>query len=170
MTLAAFILALIASLAIAQDKPAHYKGLTLGTATEADLAKALGKAAFVQEATDEGPVKIHVYKADGREIWAIVRPPGKVTAITIIPAKYSKSDAEKEFGTAFQTVKYAIDKCSKSESNAIYESPTGTITILKYPALGVYVKLTKSSDQVEAITYTSGPYGHAKSTCPPAKK
>src|SRR5437588_7361781 len=90
---------------------------------------------------------------------------GLITRINFYPAKLSRQEAVAHFGSGYVVTKYAFDSCvSEEDSEAIYESPTGSLVIVEYRARGVAIYLGLK-DMVTRISYVNSPIGSTRSKC-----
>ena len=90
---------------------------------------------------------------------------GIITRINFYPAKLTREEAIAHFGPGSIVTRYAFDSClNEEDSEPIYESAIGPLTIVEYRARGIAIYLGLK-DMVTRISYVSGPIGSARSRC-----
>jgi hypothetical protein len=150
--------------------PATYRGLNVGNSRRAEMLRVFGQPKWSRAAKTE----------DRQEVWNNYEGAGEFPGITIVaidnrrgiikridfyPEKLSKQQAVAHFGRGYIITKYDFEACrSDEESEPIYESPSGLLTVVEYRARGIAIFIGHE-DLVTKISYVSGPIGRVKSRC-----
>ncbi len=90
---------------------------------------------------------------------------GLVARVDFYPAKLSRTEAVAHFGADYIVTRYAFDQCKSDEDEeALYESPSGPITVVEYRGRGVAI-FVGANNLVTKISYIAQPVGRLKSQC-----
>jgi hypothetical protein len=149
--------------------PATYQGLTIGVSTKEDVLRVLGKPKSIGKEQDTGlPTMTYVVTDPVPGVLTVYVQKGILDGIGLTPKKsLTKGDIIRLFGPNYIIVHYATDDCLDDGGAApIYENPRGSIKHMEYRDRGVAASFAYDDDQkVEAIVFTSKPFGPSHSIC-----
>jgi len=149
------------------------RGITVGKSKRADMLREWGKPRWSsnskQEDEDARQVTWTNYDKVGEfpGLTTVVSDTrsGIITRINFYPAKLSRQEAVAHFGPGYVVTRYAFDSCvNEEDSEAIYESPNGSLVIIEYRARGIAIYLGLK-EMVTRISYVNSPIGNARSRC-----
>ena len=157
-----------------QWRPATYRGLIVGKSRRPDMLRKLGQPKWSRSSPGEAEPESE------REDWnnyervgefpgitnvVVDKSSGRINRIEFYPEKLSKEQAIARFGPNYVITKYDFDPCSEDEeSEPIYESPNGPLTVVEYRARGIAISVGYK-DMVTRISYVAGPIGSSKAKC-----
>ena len=149
------------------------RGITVGKSKRADMLRAWGQPRWSSNSKpeDEDARRVTWTNYDGvgefPGLTTVVSDTRSeiITRINFYPAKLSRQEAIAHFGPGYVVTRYAFDSCvNEEDSEAIYESPTGPLTIVEYRARGIAIYLGLK-EMVTRISYVNSPIGSARSRC-----
>ncbi len=148
---------------------AKYHDLVVGSSTQNDVLRVLGKPKAVGKEQDTGaPTMTWIVTDPVPGTLVVYTKKGILDGMILTPKKdLTKAEILRLFGSEFRVVRYAMDDCvGEGGAGPIYESPDGPIKHLEYRDRGLAVVYAYDDDEkVEAIIFTSKPFGPTHSVC-----
>jgi hypothetical protein len=149
--------------------PARYHGLVVGTSSREDVLGRLGKPEAVGTEQDTGVPTMTYAVTDPVPGTLIVYPEkGVLKGMTLYPARsLTDRDIVHILGSDFVVVRYDMDGClGEGGAGPIYQTPNGPIKQMEYRDRSLAAVFAYNDDhKVEAIVFTSKPFGPTHSLC-----
>ncbi len=156
-----------------QWRAGSLRGMTVGKSKRADMLRAWGKPRWSSNSKpeDEDAPQVtwtnydKVGEFPGLTTVVSDTRSGTITRINFYPARLTRQEAIAHFGPGYVVTRYAFDSCvSEEDSEAIYESPAGSLFVIEYRARGIAIYLGLK-EMVTRISYVNSPIGSTRSKC-----
>lgn len=139
--------------------PAIYHGLKLGSATRADVLRALGAPDAAKKTKDGEQLTYHARGEHKGDLTLQLSRAGVLNAVEeAFPVAIPRTHAYRGFGKDAVTAHYSIAACA---GGALYRDPRGRLELTLYPRLGLMLWPDQFGYDFAAAHYSAQPPGLA---------